>query len=184
MKSDILIKDRLLKDIEQRSLDSITVSNLCNELKIKRQTFYYYYRDIYDVIESILDDYAQDLLDNEVSQLYLIKILDFFENNYTFLKEIFNSNLYDLVINFLNNLFSKYIKYLLLNINGSNALSSSELNEIIRYHTSGISSFIYNEISSNKILNTSGVKEKISIFLCDDVLLKNVKDFNENRNKF
>ena len=80
MKSDLVIKNRLLKDISQRSLDSITVSSICEELKIKRQTFYYYFRDIYDVIESILDDYAQDLLDNEISSLYLIRVLDFIEN--------------------------------------------------------------------------------------------------------
>lgn len=184
MKSDLVIKNRLLKDISQRSLDSITVSSICEELKIKRQTFYYYFRDIYDVIESILDDYAQDLLDNEISSLYLIRVLDFIENNYQFFKEIFNSNLYDLVIKFLNNLFSKYIKFLLINLNESNTLSSLELNEIISYHTNGISSYIYNEISTKNTFNVSSIKEKISIFVCDEILLKNVKDFNEKRNKF
>ena len=147
MKSDLVIKNRLLKDISQRSLDTITVSSICEELKIKRQTFYYYFRDIYDVIESILDDYAQDLLDNEISSLYLIRVLDFIENNYQFFKEIFNSNLFDLVIKFLNNLFSKYIKFLLTNSKESNTLSSLELNEIISYHTSGISSYFYINLS-------------------------------------
>ena len=40
--------------LNQRSLDKITVKDIVEQCGINRNTFYYYYQDIYDLIEDIL----------------------------------------------------------------------------------------------------------------------------------
>lgn len=45
------IREQLSKLAEKKSLDKITVKELVGACNISRQTFYYYYRDILDVIE-------------------------------------------------------------------------------------------------------------------------------------
>lgn len=48
-----LIRYRYLELLNERSLDKITVKDICQACEINRNTFYYYYKDIYDVLEDI-----------------------------------------------------------------------------------------------------------------------------------
>ena len=52
------IVDQLIKDLETNKLDKITVNHVTSELDISRQTFYYYFNDLYSVIEWILTEAA------------------------------------------------------------------------------------------------------------------------------
>lgn len=54
MKIEAKYQQGLLKLIKEVSLDEINVVNLCAAVKSNRQTFYYHFRDISDVVESIL----------------------------------------------------------------------------------------------------------------------------------
>ena len=47
------IIDTFIKMLEVKSLDKITVKELVKECGINRNTFYYYYKDIYDLLEDI-----------------------------------------------------------------------------------------------------------------------------------
>ncbi|MBE5774619.1 MAG: TetR family transcriptional regulator, partial [Clostridiales bacterium] len=41
--------------IEKRSLDKITVKDLVEECGISRQTFYYHFQDLFDVVEWMME---------------------------------------------------------------------------------------------------------------------------------
>ena len=43
----------LLELLKTKSIDKVTVKDICDECEINRNTFYYYYKDIYDVLNSI-----------------------------------------------------------------------------------------------------------------------------------
>lgn len=43
----------LLKLLKQKSVDKVTVKDICDECEINRNTFYYYFKDIYDVLNNI-----------------------------------------------------------------------------------------------------------------------------------
>ena len=47
------IIDTFLKMLACKSLDKITVKEIVNECGINRNTFYYYYKDIYDLLEDV-----------------------------------------------------------------------------------------------------------------------------------
>lgn len=55
------------KLLSKRSFDKITVKDIVEDCGVNRQTFYYHFHDIYDLIEWIFQDAAdhvdEDLLD-------------------------------------------------------------------------------------------------------------------------
>ncbi|MDE6108554.1 MAG: TetR family transcriptional regulator C-terminal domain-containing protein [Oscillospiraceae bacterium] len=59
------IEDTFLRLLEERELESITVSELCKECNLNRSTFYANFLDIYD-----LADHIRDRLEAEVAALY------------------------------------------------------------------------------------------------------------------
>ena len=46
------IADALKKLLAKRPLSKITISDIANECGINRMTFYYHYRDVYDLIKT------------------------------------------------------------------------------------------------------------------------------------
>lgn len=44
----------LLKLLQEKPIDKITVKDICELCEINRNTFYYYYRDIYQVLEELI----------------------------------------------------------------------------------------------------------------------------------
>ena len=56
------IKRVFLKLIYTKPIETINVSSICDELEIKRQTFYYHYRDIFELVDSIFEDYTNELI--------------------------------------------------------------------------------------------------------------------------
>ena len=79
-----LIADTFTEMLEKEDLDKITVTKLIEECQISRQTFYYHYRDILDVLEWAFGQAAQNLAkqsmeaENEVDavQIYLNFVRD------------------------------------------------------------------------------------------------------------
>jgi hypothetical protein len=45
------LAESLIKILETKPLDKITITDLTNDCSVNRQTFYYHFRDIYDLIE-------------------------------------------------------------------------------------------------------------------------------------
>ena len=85
-KTEKLIQEKFLKLLESKSIDEIDINMICKNLKIKRQTFYYHYKNIYDVILSFyFDDSIEyksvkydDIVQETVKKIY--NIIMHFEN--------------------------------------------------------------------------------------------------------
>lgn len=46
----------LLELLKKKSIDKVTVKDICDVCEINRNTFYYYFKDIYDVLNSIFTE--------------------------------------------------------------------------------------------------------------------------------
>ena len=55
-KTEKAIATALKKLLATKPLSKITISDIANECGINRMTFYYHYRDVYDLIDHIFDD--------------------------------------------------------------------------------------------------------------------------------
>ncbi|MCD7791798.1 MAG: TetR/AcrR family transcriptional regulator [Oscillospiraceae bacterium] len=59
-----ILKDALLHLLHEKTLDKITVYELCQEAEINRSTFYKYYGSPQDLLEDAEDDFFADMQNN------------------------------------------------------------------------------------------------------------------------
>lgn len=62
----------LLKLLQEKSIDKITVKDICELCEINRNTFYYYYSDIYQVLEELLrSETEKSLKKNKNTKIFM-----------------------------------------------------------------------------------------------------------------
>ena len=94
-----------LKEMMQtKQLSDINVTTLCEKLHLHRQTFYYHFQDIYDLLASIfLNEDVPGLINcNEIKEI-LECLLEYSKRNFDFLRSTYQSAGSDLVNDFFYN---------------------------------------------------------------------------------
>lgn len=64
--------------LERKPLEKITVKDIVKEAEVNRQTFYYHFKDIFDLIEWIFQDEAERILSNDNEQTWEQRLLEAF----------------------------------------------------------------------------------------------------------
>lgn len=145
-----LIQNATKELIIQNDLDDVNVILLCKYLGIKRQTFYYHYQNIYDVVESIFVDDTKEFFDfNGSLNEFEHKIKDYYLNNKEFLNAVIDSNVKELAKDFYYDVFYHfYLKYSKGNKNETNNA---------RFFAGGASNVMIMALSTldNKTINNS-----------------------------
>jgi len=80
--------------LEKTPLDKITVTNIIEKCEINRNTFYYHFRDIYDLLESFFKEELERVIEantNESWQNILRDVLQMVTENRQIVYHIFNS---------------------------------------------------------------------------------------------
>lgn len=89
------ISDAFLKLSKQKNIDKITVKDIVDECSITRQTFYYHYKDIIDVVEWSLEQKMNEILERSLkadSAVGAIRILiSAVEENPEIIKKLMDS---------------------------------------------------------------------------------------------
>ncbi|MGN0298071.1 MAG: TetR/AcrR family transcriptional regulator C-terminal domain-containing protein [Lachnospiraceae bacterium] len=103
-----------LELLETRSLDKITITDITERCEINRKTFYYYYEDLYDLIEDIFRIETQKVLDDtkECASFYeefKRAIMLLFEYKKA-IAHAFNSKSKDIVEQYLQKVTARFIK--------------------------------------------------------------------------
>ena len=57
-----IIQSAFIRILNQKPLDKITVRDVVSECNVSRNTFYYYYQDIYALLEQVLLDETEQAL--------------------------------------------------------------------------------------------------------------------------
>lgn len=60
-RTDKIIRNSFIELLSAKPIDKITVQDLCREADINRATFYRYYKDIYELMEKVSEDFFQML---------------------------------------------------------------------------------------------------------------------------
>jgi len=95
-------------------LESINVTSLCEKCNCHRQTFYYHYQDIYDLIAAIfLNEDLDGLEKAKTAKDALYAFLNYCRENFVFLRSTYNSSAHDLPDDFIyGKLMSKFLTIL------------------------------------------------------------------------
>lgn len=107
-----------LELLQHKSLDKITVKDIVDRCEINRNTFYYYYKDIYDLIEDIFQTEEQKLkLDHPKSDSFYQELtgrMNLILEYKPAIAHIFYSKSHDVFDKYLNTIsedfISKYVR--------------------------------------------------------------------------
>ena len=99
------VADALLELIRRKDADKITVKDLVEVCGISRQTFYYHFKDIYDLVEwSCQEDASKALSGNKTYETWQQGFLQLFkavQNNKPFIMNVYHSVSREQVENYL-----------------------------------------------------------------------------------
>ena len=104
--------------LNQRPLDKITVKDIVSDCGISRNTFYYHYQDIYDLLQATLSTVMENALSEDVTTWRdsLINVTRFALENRRAVYHIYNSTNRDQLERYLNRVtgqrMEKLIRYL------------------------------------------------------------------------
>ena len=89
------LADALKRLLSTKSLDKVTVTDIAEECGVNRQTFYYHFKDIYDLVEWIcLDEAARAIGDHKTSDTWqegFLRLLHTILENKSFTVKVYHS---------------------------------------------------------------------------------------------
>ena len=95
----------LKKMLTTKRLDKITVTDITNDCEVKRQTFYYHFQDIYDLLEWMFESDGMRVLEGKKTystwQMGYLQILNYMKENQKFIINVYNSLSRDYLEKFL-----------------------------------------------------------------------------------
>ena len=103
-----------LEILKQKSLDKITVKDIIEMAEINRNTFYYYFDDIYDLIDCIFESEKQSVMKEfkEDSTFYeeFVKAASVVINNRQAIIHIYNSKSKDILYHYLEEVTESVVR--------------------------------------------------------------------------
>lgn len=113
-----IIKEEFIKILNERPLNKITVKDIASACDINRNTFYYYYTDIYAILSEIFQTELQIVIDEYNDTLSweesFIVAAKFSLQNKTAIYHVYNSmqkeELEDYLFNVSGNIMSRYVE--------------------------------------------------------------------------
>lgn len=93
-----IIKETLIDLLEEKEINKITVSEICEIADVNRATFYRYYLDVYDLLDKIEGNFSRELIETfekeEITDYTVSKfvkaLLKVFVENKKLVKVLFN----------------------------------------------------------------------------------------------
>ena len=170
-KTEKLIQEKFLKLLESKSIDEIDINMICKNLKIKRQTFYYHYKNIYDVILSF---YFDDLFEYKSVKYEDIvqETVNYLFKNEEFNREVSHSNAKDILNEFIySNLYKTMILYL-----KKYKLNISQKKEESVFISKCLTDYVLYLFENENNIQEELVK-KIATFLSEDIVLNITKSY-------
>lgn len=171
-KTETLIQEKLIKLLDNYKIDEIDISMICDSLKIKRQTFYYHYKNIYDVIYSIYYEKQIKFKKSTDFNSILKDAITFLFNEEYLSREVLTSNAKDVLSEFLYsslykeiNLYLKKFKLTLDQRRKESVFISKSVSEYILY------------LFKNEELTCDDIIKEVDNFINEDIVLDITKNY-------
>lgn len=107
------LSQSLKRLLSARTLDKITVKDIVEDCGVNRQTFYYYFRDIYDLLEWNFQDAAENLIltggDQTDWRTGLKTVMEYIKENRTLIWNAYHSISHGAVSDFLKRTLRPFV---------------------------------------------------------------------------
>jgi AcrR family transcriptional regulator len=87
-KTRAILKNSLISLMNEKSVKHITVKELCEKADINRGTFYLHYKDVFDMLEKIEEDFFKELTE----------IVEVYAKDMSIPKKLFLENLFSFIL--------------------------------------------------------------------------------------
>lgn len=155
-----LLADSIKKSLSKKAFKKITVKDIVSECNLTRQTFYYHFQDVYDLVDWMFSDIIKGLLkdssENSRKQNYK-NILIYISENRNFFLSTLNHMGYEYLKNAIYPPFFEYNKsYILkLSLDSEKKIAEKKIDFLANLQTLSLISFLINwiDISMKQDLN-------------------------------
>ena len=134
-----LLANALKKKLNQKTLDKITVTELAEDCGVNRQTFYYNFQDIYDLLDWTLEQERQQLWLTADLNTYSLEnltiLLEYLKTNKTFVLNTYHSLAHPLLEKTLKNDVRPLVELAIDHHAEGTAISQDDRAFIIRIYT-------------------------------------------------
>ena len=151
MKTEHRLAEALKNMMSELPLEEISVAALTRRCKVHRQTFYYHFNDIYDLLALVfLNEKIPHIDDVRNSVEMVTAIYNYYVSNQSFIDGTLNSAGKDLFEEFVYNtcyrLFTKFIN----NLQESKRINVNDKKNIVRFRAFAYSNSIVYYLSTHK----------------------------------
>lgn len=145
MKTEYRLAEALKNMMSEVPLDSISVTALVKKCHVNRQTFYYHFHDIYDLLTLVfLNESIPDADNSKTMKELLGYIYSYYLENKSFIDATLNSAGKDLVEEFIHNVCYKTVLRLVNAVPDAKKIHINDRKSIVRFYASAYSySIIY-----------------------------------------
>ena len=183
MKTEYKFAEALKTMMSEMPLDSISVTLLSKKCKLKRQTFYYHFHDIFDLLTLVFLNEKMEGLDDVKDFNGLIRcIFNYYFKNSTFIEATLNSAGKDLVQEFINNCCYQKLYKIIGSIPESKKITINDRKLIARFYSLGISNSVVYYLTAYKSKTFQGLLNCFN-FLENNFLLKSIQIVDERKAK-
>lgn len=158
------IMQTFLHILKNKPLDRITVKDICEQCEINRNTFYYYFRDIYDVLEAIFEDEVRLVMDEAKEGMTFhdayARAASIILNNREAIIHIYASENGRLLRTYLDAVVTQVVRRFVLEKAEGYSLSESDVAFITAFYSNGIVGSTIKWIERGSMMN--GAPESIA----------------------
>jgi len=186
MKTEVRLT-QTLKELMSNNvpLDSITVTVLTKKCKINRQTFYYHFHDIYDLLTLVfLNEKIEGLLSSKTIDNVITSIYNHFQANRKFIEATIGSAAKDLYESFLrDNLYQTFLK-MISYYDDKKVTSIAQRKDFAGMNAAAFAQGITHHLESSKIKTLESVKNVFASYSKDFVssAIRNIEKNSRERN--
>lgn len=177
----------LKKLLSVKPLDKITVKDLVSECSVNRQTFYYHFNDVYDLLEWVFEDDANRVLPTEigsdiVSERWRECVYTYFhylKENRDMVLNIFNSQNRSYLLKYYRNRLHGCVHGFALIVSEGRNIDWADLEFVVNFYVNGIVGLISMWLEDGMTESAEGETEKFFTILTGSVesfLAKFTKD--------
>ena len=159
--------------MELKPIDRITIKDLVEKCGVNRQTFYYHFDDVYDLLEWIFEQDADKVLPKTiVYERWREDVLCFFEylyNNRDFALNVYNSNSRLYMLKFYKERLEWCIRSFAEIVSEDVEISRADFDFVIEFYAQGIVGLIAQWLDLGMVLPKSITKERFIKLLDNSV---------------
>lgn len=158
MKTEYRLAETLKVMMSEVPLDNISVTTLTKKCKVNRQTFYYHFHDIYDLLTLVfLNEKIPNLAGCKSTRVLVTRIFEYYSANHGFVDATINSAGKELFQEFIYNACYQTMLALVNEVKDAKKLHINDRKAISRFYALAYSNSIVYYLSTYKNKNLDGL---------------------------